>query len=151
MKWLYFLAFKVVFHCRKMNETCLFLSVCSYEWPPRVPAPASEQQQSTHQCGCTGQQQTVSVITEKTNDFGWNFFYFILFNFFIRLICPQMWCGDENKWMSCGLFSHRTPLMLAVLNGHTECVYSLLNQGACVETQDRWGRTALHRGVRRSN
>lgn len=37
--------------------------------------------------------------------------------------------------------------MLAVLNGHTECVYSLVNQGACVETQDRWGRTALHRGA----
>lgn len=38
--------------------------------------------------------------------------------------------------------------MLAVLNGHTECVYSLLSQGASVENQDRWGRTALHRGVR---
>lgn len=37
--------------------------------------------------------------------------------------------------------------MLAVLNGHTECVYSLLSQGASVENQDRWGRTALHRGV----
>lgn len=37
--------------------------------------------------------------------------------------------------------------MLAVLNGHTECVYSLLSQGANVENQDRWGRTALHRGV----
>lgn len=39
--------------------------------------------------------------------------------------------------------------MLAVLNGHTECVFSLLSQGASVENQDRWGRTALHRGVRR--
>lgn len=37
--------------------------------------------------------------------------------------------------------------MLAVLNGHTECVYSLLSQGASVQNQDRWGRTALHRGV----
>lgn len=37
--------------------------------------------------------------------------------------------------------------MLAVLNGHTECVYSLLSQGASVELQDRWGRTALHRAV----
>lgn len=46
------------------------------------------------------------------------------------------------------VFVLRTPLMLAVLSGHTECVYSLLSQGACVETQDRWGRTALHRGVR---
>lgn len=41
----------------------------------------------------------------------------------------------------------RTPLMLAVLNGHAECVFSLLSQGASVEHQDRWGRTALHRGV----
>lgn len=40
--------------------------------------------------------------------------------------------------------------MLAVLNGHTECVFSLLSQGASVENQDRWGRTALHRGVRSS-
>lgn len=46
---------------------------------------------------------------------------------------------------------HRTPLMLAVLNGHAECVYSLLSQGASVEKQDRWGRTALHRGVRHSH
>lgn len=45
----------------------------------------------------------------------------------------------------------RTALMLAVLNGHTECVYSLLSQGASVENQDRWGRTALHRGVRHSH
>lgn len=42
---------------------------------------------------------------------------------------------------------YRTPLMLAVLNGHADCVYSLLSQGASVENQDRWGRTALHRGV----
>lgn len=41
--------------------------------------------------------------------------------------------------------------MLAVLNGHTECVYALLSQGASVEKQDRWGRTALHRGVRQSH
>lgn len=46
---------------------------------------------------------------------------------------------------------YRTPLMLAVLNGHTECVYSLLSQGASVDNQDRWGRTALHRGVRHSH
>lgn len=39
----------------------------------------------------------------------------------------------------------QTPLMMAVLSGHTECVYSLLSQGASVESQDRWGRTALHR------
>lgn len=37
--------------------------------------------------------------------------------------------------------------MLSVLNGHTDCVYSLLNKGANVDAKDRWGRTALHRGV----
>lgn len=42
----------------------------------------------------------------------------------------------------------RTPLMLSVLNGHTDCVYSLLNKGADVDAKDKWGRTALHRGVR---
>ena len=44
----------------------------------------------------------------------------------------------------------RTPLMLSVLNGHTDCVYSLLNKGANVDAKDRWGRTALHRGVSRA-
>lgn len=43
----------------------------------------------------------------------------------------------------------RTPLMLSVLNGHTDCVYSLLNKGASVDAKDKWGRTALHRGVSR--
>lgn len=37
--------------------------------------------------------------------------------------------------------------MLSVLSGHTDCVYSLLNKGANVEAKDKWGRTALHRGV----
>lgn len=40
--------------------------------------------------------------------------------------------------------------MLSVLNGHTDCVYSLLNKGASVDAKDKWGRTALHRGVRES-
>ena len=40
--------------------------------------------------------------------------------------------------------------MLSVLNGHTDCVYSLLNKGANVDAKDKWGRTALHRGVRNS-
>lgn len=47
------------------------------------------------------------------------------------------------------LFPLRTPLMLAVLGGHTDCVHSLLNKGASVEAKDKWGRTALHRVVRR--
>ena len=37
--------------------------------------------------------------------------------------------------------------MLSVLSGHTDCVYSMLNKGASVEAKDKWGRTALHRGV----
>lgn len=41
----------------------------------------------------------------------------------------------------------RTPLMLSVLGGHTDCVYSLINKGANVDAKDKWGRTALHRGV----
>ncbi|TKC46429.1 hypothetical protein EI555_015615, partial [Monodon monoceros] len=41
----------------------------------------------------------------------------------------------------------QTPLMLSVLNGHTDCVYSLLNKGANVDAKDKWGRTALHRGA----
>lgn len=42
----------------------------------------------------------------------------------------------------------RTPLMLAVLGGHTDCVHLLLERGACPDVKDRRGRTALHRGVR---
>lgn len=41
----------------------------------------------------------------------------------------------------------RTPLMLSVLGGHTDCVYSLISKGANVDAKDKWGRTALHRGV----
>uniref|UniRef100_A0A8C6K9Y3 Ankyrin repeat domain 28 n=1 Tax=Nothobranchius furzeri TaxID=105023 RepID=A0A8C6K9Y3_NOTFU len=41
----------------------------------------------------------------------------------------------------------QTPLMLSVLSGHIECVYSLLNKGANVEAKDKLGRTALHRGA----
>uniref|UniRef100_A0AAY5KR67 Ankyrin repeat domain 28b n=1 Tax=Esox lucius TaxID=8010 RepID=A0AAY5KR67_ESOLU len=41
----------------------------------------------------------------------------------------------------------QTPLMLSVLSGHTDCVYSLLNKGANPEARDKWGRTALHRGA----
>uniref|UniRef100_A0A8C1WR17 Ankyrin repeat domain 28b n=1 Tax=Cyprinus carpio TaxID=7962 RepID=A0A8C1WR17_CYPCA len=41
----------------------------------------------------------------------------------------------------------RTPLMLSVLGGHTECVYSLINKGANVDAKDKRGRTALHRGA----
>lgn len=42
----------------------------------------------------------------------------------------------------------RTPLMLAVLGGHTDCVHFLLEKGALPDTKDKRGRSALHRGVR---
>lgn len=48
-------------------------------------------------------------------------------------------------WRDCDC--NRTPLMLAVLNGHTDCVYFLISKGANVGARDKWGRTALHRGV----
>lgn len=41
----------------------------------------------------------------------------------------------------------RTPLMLSVLGGHTDCVVLLLERGACPDARDRKGRTALHRAV----
>uniref|UniRef100_A0A672N4T3 Serine/threonine-protein phosphatase 6 regulatory ankyrin repeat subunit C n=1 Tax=Sinocyclocheilus grahami TaxID=75366 RepID=A0A672N4T3_SINGR len=41
----------------------------------------------------------------------------------------------------------QTPLMLAVLGGHTDCVHLLLERGACPDMGDRRGRTALHRGA----
>lgn len=41
----------------------------------------------------------------------------------------------------------RTPLMLAVLGGHTDCVHFLLEKGALPDTKDKRGRSALHRGV----
>lgn len=41
----------------------------------------------------------------------------------------------------------RTPLMLAVLGGHTDCVHYLLEKGALPDAKDKRGSTALHRGV----
>lgn len=55
--------------------------------------------------------------------------------------------NDQHTSVDVQDTNGQTPLMLAVLSGHTECVYSLLSQGASVEAQDRWGRTALHRGA----
>lgn len=52
-----------------------------------------------------------------------------------------------NRFNVCVVVVVRTPLMLAVLGGHTDCVYLLLSKGASVEARDKWGRTALHRGV----
>lgn len=37
--------------------------------------------------------------------------------------------------------------MLAIMNGHVDCVHLLLEKGSTVDAADRRGRTALHRGV----
>uniref|UniRef100_S4RRT2 Ankyrin repeat domain 52 n=1 Tax=Petromyzon marinus TaxID=7757 RepID=S4RRT2_PETMA len=42
----------------------------------------------------------------------------------------------------------RTPLMLAVTNGHTDCVLLLMDKGANPDAVDLQKHTALHRGVR---
>lgn len=41
----------------------------------------------------------------------------------------------------------RTPLMLAIMNGHVDCVHLLLEKGSTADAADLRGRTALHRGV----
>uniref|UniRef100_A0A667YM70 Uncharacterized protein n=1 Tax=Myripristis murdjan TaxID=586833 RepID=A0A667YM70_9TELE len=63
--------------------------------------------------------------------------------------CLRLLMGHNDQHISVDVqdTNGQTPLMLAVLSGHTECVYSLLSQGASVEARDRWGRTALHRGA----
>uniref|UniRef100_A0A8C4NRL0 Ankyrin repeat domain 52a n=1 Tax=Dicentrarchus labrax TaxID=13489 RepID=A0A8C4NRL0_DICLA len=45
------------------------------------------------------------------------------------------------------LASELTPLMLAVLGGHTDCVHFLLEKGALPDAKDKRGSTALHRGA----
>lgn len=37
--------------------------------------------------------------------------------------------------------------MLAIMNGHVDCVHLLLEKGSTADAADLWGRTALHRGV----
>ncbi|KAM7028332.1 LOW QUALITY PROTEIN: serine/threonine-protein phosphatase 6 regulatory ankyrin repeat subunit C-like, partial [Acridotheres tristis] len=41
----------------------------------------------------------------------------------------------------------RTPLMLAIMNGHVDCVHLLLDKGSAADAADARGRTALHRGA----
>uniref|UniRef100_A0A674K4I8 Ankyrin repeat domain 52 n=1 Tax=Terrapene triunguis TaxID=2587831 RepID=A0A674K4I8_9SAUR len=41
----------------------------------------------------------------------------------------------------------QTPLMLAIMNGHVDCVHLLLEKGSTADAADRRGRTALHRGA----
>uniref|UniRef100_A0A8C8BKK8 Ankyrin repeat domain 52 n=1 Tax=Otus sunia TaxID=257818 RepID=A0A8C8BKK8_9STRI len=44
-------------------------------------------------------------------------------------------------------FPPRTPLMLAIMNGHVDCVHLLLEKGSTADAADKRGRTALHRGA----
>lgn len=37
--------------------------------------------------------------------------------------------------------------MLAIMNGHVDCVHLLLEKGSTADAADKRGRTALHRGV----
>lgn len=37
--------------------------------------------------------------------------------------------------------------MLAIMNGHVDCVHLLLEKGSTADAADLRGRTALHRGV----
>lgn len=39
--------------------------------------------------------------------------------------------------------------MLAIMNGHVDCVHLLLEKGSTADAADLRGRTALHRGVSR--
>lgn len=45
-------------------------------------------------------------------------------------------------WFAC-----RTPLMLATLGGHVDCVHMLLERGSKPDAGDRRSRNALHRAV----
>lgn len=51
--------------------------------------------------------------------------------------------------LSCNLYAMicRTPLMMAVANGHVDTVLYLIANGAIVNAKDSQGRTSLHRGV----
>lgn len=60
-------------------------------------------------------------------------------------VCP---CGFSNcLFFLCVFVCFRTPLMLAVLGGHTDCVRFLLEKGALPDAKDKRSSTALHRGV----
>lgn len=54
-------------------------------------------------------------------------------------------CPYGPSPFSCPLC--RTPLMLAIMNGHVDCVHLLLEKGSTADAADLRGRTALHRGV----
>lgn len=54
---------------------------------------------------------------------------------------------NAKQFIKAASVPSRTPLMLAVLGGHTDCVLFLLEKGALPDTKDKRGSTALHRGV----
>lgn len=53
----------------------------------------------------------------------------------------------KKNFLSVTSATFRSPLMLAVLGGHTDCVHFLLEKGALPDAKDKRGSTALHRGV----
>ncbi|XP_010772692.1 serine/threonine-protein phosphatase 6 regulatory ankyrin repeat subunit C-like [Notothenia coriiceps] len=55
--------------------------------------------------------------------------------------------GEEGDLTNVADKFGQTPLMLAVLGGHTDCVHFLLEKGALPDAKDKRGSTALHRGV----
>lgn len=77
--------------------------------------------------------------------FGQWVFFFLLVATDECLIRWSTWDSNHNPAPP-----RRTPLMLAVLGGHTDCVHFLLEKGALPDAKDKRGSTALHRGVSHS-
>ena len=55
--------------------------------------------------------------------------------------------ADEPHAVDCVDAHERTPLMLAVENGHIDSVLLLISHSSNIQLNDIYGRTALHRGV----
>ncbi|KAJ0036282.1 hypothetical protein NQD34_004959 [Periophthalmus magnuspinnatus] len=55
--------------------------------------------------------------------------------------------GEEGDLTNVADKFGQTPLMLAVLEGHIDCVHLLLEKGSSPEAKDKKGSTALHRGA----
>uniref|UniRef100_A0A803SNL4 Ankyrin repeat domain 52 n=1 Tax=Anolis carolinensis TaxID=28377 RepID=A0A803SNL4_ANOCA len=61
---------------------------------------------------------------------------------------PLHAAGERERCFLFGmLIEILTPLMLAITNGHVDCVHLLLEKGSTVDAADKRGRTALHRGA----
>lgn len=65
--------------------------------------------------------------------------------FLYSVLAKQLRSEEPPHPLSCLLC--RTPLMLAIMNGHVDCVHLLLEKGSTADAADLRGRTALHRGV----